>query len=83
MNILQVIQVDYINYASRTLETIMLSDKNNNIQKIVYVYNYEGVHFRIFDNILEVSKFLNGEKYTILKDYLKERYVDFFLEKFC
>lgn len=81
MNKLECIQVDYINFASRTLETILLTNEKKQ-QKILYLYNYEGVHFRIFENIVEVSFFLNDRPYEVLKEYLAERSADRFLEKY-
>ncbi|MFZ1323020.1 MAG: hypothetical protein WAT71_15790 [Ignavibacteria bacterium] len=81
MNKLECIQVDYINLASRTLETVLLTNEKKQ-QKVVYLYNYEGVHFRIFDNIIEVSNFLSNRPYELLNEYFVERFADRFLEKY-
>lgn len=81
MNKLKCIQIDYINSASRTLETVLLTNEKKQ-QKVVYLYNYEGVHFRIFENIFEVSNFLSNRPYEILNEYLVERFADKYLEKY-
>ena len=43
---------DYIT-PSRTLETITEMGSN----KYLYIYNYEGVHFRLFIGLLEIAQF--------------------------
>jgi hypothetical protein len=82
MNKFLAIQADYINCASRTLETILLTDKESKSQKVVYIYNYEGVHFRIFDNIFEVVNFFNNKPYQLLEEYSNEENIDIFLENY-
>jgi len=39
--------------ASRTIGTVFI----NNTEKVVYVYNYEGNHFRLFTNLIDLIKF--------------------------
>ena len=58
MNKYTAIDVSYLR-PSRTLETILL--ENGNEQKIIYVYNYEGVHFRVFNFISDIVHFFNNE----------------------
>lgn len=81
MNSIKTIQVDEIIYASRTLETILLTNTNNK-EKVVYLYNYDGLHFRIFENVIEVGNFFCGKNYQVLKEYSYERWVDKFLKKY-
>lgn len=50
MNTISQKTVDYLR-GSRTIETIDLEGKN------VYVYNYEGIHFRLFLNVLALIQF--------------------------
>ena len=69
MNHIEAIETDYIR-PSRTVETILLTDiRNREMQKLVYVYNYEGKHFRIFGDVLELSNFLNGNEHQLLNDF--------------
>jgi len=58
MNNFTAIQVSYLR-PSRTLETILL--EKGNVKRIVYVYNYEGVHFRVFNFITDILQFFNDE----------------------
>lgn len=58
MNNYTAIDVSYLR-PSRTLETILL--ENGNERKIVYVYNYEGVHFRVFNFISDILHFFDNE----------------------
>ena len=81
MNTIQTVQVDYINYASRTLETIILTNEEMS-QKVVYLYNHDGQSFRIFENLLEVANYLHNQPYKVLKEYAQERFVDTFLAKY-
>lgn len=82
MNSVKQIDVSYLR-SNRTVETILLTDlSNNSRQKIVYVYNYEGYHYRVFDSLIELTKFLNNNEFRILKEYLKDYWVYNFLEKY-
>lgn len=58
MNKYTAIDVSYLR-PSRTIETILLERGNN--KRIVYVYNYDGVHFRVFNFIIDVLNFFNNE----------------------
>jgi len=55
MNDFQAIDVKYLR-PSRTIETILL--ENETYRKVLYVYNYEGWHFQVFDTILDIINFL-------------------------
>ncbi len=82
MNSVKQIEVSYLR-SNRTVETILLTDlSDSSRQKIVYVYNYEGYHYRVFDNLIELTKFLNNNEFRILKEYLKDYWVCNFLEKY-
>lgn len=79
MNSVDQVQVNYIR-ANITIETILLVDSVNlTKRKVVYVYNYEGYHYRIFENVIELSKFLYGEDYKLLKEYSTDTGVDNYL----
>ena len=50
MNTIKQCTVDYIK-SNRTVETITIDEK------VVYVYNYEGNHYRLFLDVLELIQF--------------------------
>lgn len=52
MNIINNCTVDYIT-SSRTIETVSLK----NTDRFFYIYNYEGNHFRVFTQILDLIRF--------------------------
>lgn len=52
MNTINNYTVDYIT-ANKTIETISLK----NTDRIFYIYNYEGNHFRVFTEIIDLLKF--------------------------
>ncbi len=83
MNNIKALQVEYLR-PNRTIETILITDRDDeNLSKLVYVYNYEGVHFRVFNEIAEIASFLNGNyDYELLAEYSTERGLDNFLERF-
>lgn len=56
MNSLQTLKIIYLR-SSRTIETIIISDKIHS--KHLYIYNYEGYSFRVFETKKEVSNFFN------------------------
>lgn len=61
MNTIKQISVNYLS-PNRTIETLLL--KKGDIFKKIFIYNYEGVHFRVFENQKEAFGFINGELYT-------------------
>jgi len=58
MNNLKVIEVEYLR-ADRTIETILLSKKKK--EKVMYVYNYQGWFFRVFDNLMDIMNFFDDK----------------------
>jgi hypothetical protein len=66
--------VDYIT-ACRTIETINLEG----IDKVFYVYNYEGNHFRLFTDVLGLVKFFEfglEPKYSFLTETELESFIE-------
>ena len=45
MNTITLLDTNYL-HANRTIESYLLSKKKD--EKLVFIYNYEGVHFRLF-----------------------------------
>jgi len=62
---------------NRTFETITIDGSN----RFLYVYNYKGVHFRLFTEIFELAQFLELGKEPKY-DFLNEADLDLFLEEF-
>ena len=62
--------------ASRTLDILLISSLNENY--ILYTYNYEGVHYRLFDCKKEVRKFFNCE-YALFLEFLDDDSLDNYL----
>jgi hypothetical protein len=83
MNNIKAIQVEYLK-PNRTIETILITDRDDEkLSKLIYVYNYEGVHFKVFNEIMELTSFLNGNhNYELLAEYSTDRGLDNFLERF-
>lgn len=52
MNTLELLNTEYIR-SSRTIETIYIKES----EKTVYIYNYEGTHFRFFDDLTRLIHF--------------------------
>jgi hypothetical protein len=77
MNSFQLIDVEYIR-PDRTIEIILVKPQDRN-EKLVYLYNDHGIHFRIFPSFIELSNFLQGQKYEILAEFESERRVENFL----
>ena len=72
INILKTIEIR----ASRTLDMLSVSDKNK--RKLLFLYNYEGIHYRLFDCKMEVRKFFNCEDATFL-EFEDDKALDFYL----
>lgn len=58
MNNYSQIEMSYLR-TSRTVETILL--ENSSKKRIVYVYNYEGWHFRVFNTVIQVLDFFDDK----------------------
>ncbi|SFC88501.1 hypothetical protein [Algibacter pectinivorans] len=58
MNTFEVIDTEYIT-ACRTIETILLN--NRDLTEVFFVYNYEGVSFRVFKSHLELINFFQNK----------------------
>lgn len=58
MNEYREIAVSYLR-PSRTLETILL--KRGEELRVLYVYNFEGIHFRVFFNLVEILEFFEDK----------------------
>jgi hypothetical protein len=57
MNNIKTIDTEYLR-ANRTIETIVV--KQGIFSKAFWIYNYEGIHYRVFENLLDVFNFLNN-----------------------
>ena len=76
MNNYQTIDVSYIR-PSRTIETILL--KNKTKERVLYVYNFEGWHYRIFKNIINIIDFFD-DKFEPEISFESDKELDKFLE---
>lgn len=54
MNTFKAIHVEYLR-SSRTIETVLVS--NQELSQVFFIYNYEGNHFRVFKNHLDLINF--------------------------
>ena len=60
MNEYKAIQVEYLR-PSRTLETVLVT--NEYLSEVFFIYNYEGVSFRVFKTQLDlINFFLNKDE---------------------
>lgn len=58
MNRIQLLHTEYIR-PNRTIETILIY--KNTLEKLLWIYNYEGIHFRVFDKKDDISNFFHSE----------------------
>lgn len=56
MNSITTIDTEYLR-SNRTIDTILLA--NGHVRKTLWIYNYEGVSFRVFYSLMGVFNFLN------------------------
>jgi len=78
MNNVSQIEVFYLR-SSRTIETILLESSIK--KRILYVYNYEGLHFSVFNNIMEVIIFFD-DKFEPEISFEDEEKLDEYLQNF-
>lgn len=58
MNTVNLIDTNYLR-SDRTIEIILLTNKKK--EKLVYVYNYQGWFFRVFDNLMDIMNFFDDK----------------------
>lgn len=78
MNKILPIATEYIN-PSRTIEILNLVNPKGSRQ--VYIYNFEGNHFRVFDSLLGLIRFFETRKEPEYS-FSSEAELDAFLEKY-
>ncbi|MGY0393530.1 hypothetical protein ACW5R3_13355 [Bizionia sp. KMM 8389] len=54
MNIFETLHTEYLK-SSRTIETVLV--KNENLSEVFFIYNYEGISFRVFKSHLDLINF--------------------------
>ncbi len=78
MNIITQISGNYLR-VDRSVEEIVVS--NNRSQKTFFVYNFEGVHYRIFESKKDAFKCADGNtSIKPLQEFKDESALDSFLE---
>lgn len=79
MNTIIQTNVNYL-HPSRTMEVLLI--KSGHIIQEIFIYNYEGIHFRVFENQKEANKFLNGDSNAkTITEFIDENELDSFLQK--
>jgi len=77
MNTINAIDIHYLR-PNLTIESVLLSNKDK--ERMIYIYNYQGWFYRVFDNIMDVFNFFNQktevsihfENEDELDNYLKQ-----------
>lgn len=59
MNTFKAIETEYLR-ASRTIETVLVT--KDNMDKLFFVYNYEGNSFRVFECIMDLILFFQDKR---------------------
>ena len=84
MNIFTTVETVYLR-ASRTVDVILLKSFEGLSTKeaVLYIYNYEGIHYRIFKELNDFFNFLDGiddkcvcefDNETEMENYLCQEY---------
>jgi hypothetical protein len=76
MNIFRILDINYLQ-SSKTLETILV--KNDTKERVIYVYNYEGWHYRVFISLEEIINFFEDEFEPHISFESEAKLDDFFL----
>jgi hypothetical protein len=71
---MKLLNVNYINFSNRTLETIQL----NNGQ-LYYVYNHQGQYYKVFDSLAQLHLYFDSKSYEMLAEFYNEDSLDAFL----
>lgn len=76
MNTTRTLNTEYLR-PSRTIETVLVS--NFSLEKIFFIYNYEGNSFRLFESHLSLLNFLNENETESDFIFETEEHLDSFL----
>lgn len=77
MNTFKTINIEYLR-ASRTIETVLVA--GNNLDKIYFIYNYEGNSYRVFENHLSLIHFFQDKSESDFH-FSSEEELDLFLSE--
>ena len=77
MNKMLPISTEYLT-PSRSIEVLTLINQKES--KLIYIYNYEGTHFRFFESILSLIAFFE-QGIEPESSFLSEKELDKFLEE--
>ena len=79
MNTIRAIDTDYLR-PSRTIDTIIVS--NADVEKVFFVYNYEGYSFRLFYYHLDLINFFQNDEVECDRHFETDEELDSFLLNF-
>ena len=77
-NAIIILDVSYIR-PDRTVETILL--KNGSNEHTCYIYNFEGIHYRFFKDLLSLIRFFDAREDTKY-NFTEEDKLDDFLRNY-
>lgn len=77
-NKISCIEVIYLDRASRSLEKIKVLTLKGS-KKTLYIYNFEGIHFRVFDAKQSVKEFFSHRNTNCLIEFQSEVDLDNYL----
>jgi hypothetical protein len=78
MNTLETLHTQYIRFANRSLETVKVVSEIGH-EKTLWIYNFEGVHFRVFEAELDAWKLIDNHGDRSIRDFDTEADLDRFL----
>jgi len=79
MNTIKMTNTRYLQ-PNRTIETILIA--NDGRSKTFFVFNYGGVHFRVFKNIFDAHESADGNaNIKLVAEFMHEKDLDNFLEE--
>lgn len=81
MNRLYCADIFYVR-SNRTIEVLLIAYQEGMVlkQRIVYLYNYEGIHYRLFDSIQSLFNFFTDDDSGVIAEFDCETDLDNYLE---
>ena len=78
MNEIICLETEYIR-SDLTIEVLLIQDKISQKTRVVYIYNYQGIHFRVFDSLLSLCQFFRSGEDACLIDFDTDEDLDEYL----
>lgn len=78
MNVMECLETSYLNRASRSVDTMLLTNEKEE-KKVLYVQNFEGISFKVFDALMDLVNYLYDDSGRTIAEFDTDEELDNYL----